>query len=159
MPSSADCPALARRLRHEAPTHISWLQLQTGALAPWHEPPSPIPHMSPPQRPPSQNLSVTNAANSRLESFLFPSAIFEQRNQRSNVCPSEQQSYDKHPQTPPCAAPKFKRIYLPAGSDWFNFWTNERFHGGQRMIVSAPIETIPVFVRAGSILSLCASVQ
>src|ERR1035437_576999 len=116
MPSSADCPALARRLRHEAPTHISWLQLQTGAQAPWHEPPSPIPHMSPHQRPPSQNLSVTNAANSRLESFLFPSTIFEQRNQRSNVCPSEQQSYDKHPQTPPCAAPKSKRktCLLPA---------------------------------------------
>jgi alpha-D-xyloside xylohydrolase len=52
-----------------------------------------------------------------------------------------------------------RSVYLPAGSDWFNFWTNERFHGGQRMIVSAPIDTIPVFVRAGSILPLGASVQ
>ena len=52
-----------------------------------------------------------------------------------------------------------RSVYLPAGSDWFNFWTNKRFHGGQRMIVSAPIETIPVFVRAGSILPLGASVQ
>ncbi len=52
-----------------------------------------------------------------------------------------------------------RSVYLPAGSDWFNFWTNERFHGGQRMIVSAPIDTIPVFVRAGSILPLGAPVQ
>ena len=47
-----------------------------------------------------------------------------------------------------------RSVYLPAGCDWFNFWTNERFHGGQRIIVAAPINTIPVFVRAGSILPL-----
>ena len=22
-------------------------------------------------------------------------------------------------------------MYLPAGTDWYNFWTNERVHGGQ----------------------------
>lgn len=52
-----------------------------------------------------------------------------------------------------------RSVYLPEGTDWFNFWTNERFHGGQRMVVSAPIDTIPVFVRAGSILPLGAPVQ
>lgn len=50
-------------------------------------------------------------------------------------------------------------VYLPAGSDWYNFWTNERIHGGQRIIVPAPIDTIPIFVRAGSILPLGAPVQ
>ena len=43
---------------------------------------------------------------------------------------------------------------LARGIDWFNYWTNERVHGGQRVVVAAPIETIPVFVRAGSILPL-----
>ena len=52
-----------------------------------------------------------------------------------------------------------RSVYLPAGSDWYNFWTNERVHGGQRLTVLAPIETIPVFVRAGSILPLGAPVQ
>lgn len=52
-----------------------------------------------------------------------------------------------------------RSVYLPAGCDWFNFWTNERFHGGQRITVPAPIDTIPVFVRAGSILPLGAPVQ
>ncbi len=47
-----------------------------------------------------------------------------------------------------------RSVYLPAGSDWFNFWTNERLQGGQRVQVAAPIDTIPLFVRAGSILPL-----
>jgi alpha-D-xyloside xylohydrolase len=52
-----------------------------------------------------------------------------------------------------------KSVYLPAGTDWYNFWTNERVHGGQRITVQAPIDTIPVFVRAGSVLPLGAPVQ
>ncbi len=47
-----------------------------------------------------------------------------------------------------------RSVYLPAGSDWFNFWTNDRVHGGQRVDVAAPIDRIPVFVRSGSILPL-----
>lgn len=52
-----------------------------------------------------------------------------------------------------------RSVYLPAGCDWFNFWTNQRYHGGERIEVSAPIDTIPVFVRAGSILPLGAPVE
>lgn len=52
-----------------------------------------------------------------------------------------------------------RSVYLPAGTDWYNFWTNEKVHGGQRITVAAPIDTIPVFVRAGSILPLGAPVQ
>ncbi len=52
-----------------------------------------------------------------------------------------------------------RSVYLPAGCDWYNFWTNERVHGGQRIVVPAPIDTIPIFVRAGSILPLGAPVE
>ena len=52
-----------------------------------------------------------------------------------------------------------KRVYLPAGADWYNYWTNERLHGGQWIEASAPIDTIPLFVRAGSILPLGAPVE
>ncbi len=52
-----------------------------------------------------------------------------------------------------------RSVYLPAGYDWYNFWTNERIHGGQRIIVPAPIDIIPIFVRAGSILPLGAPVE
>ncbi len=47
-----------------------------------------------------------------------------------------------------------RQVYLPAGTDWYNFWTNERLHGGQTITVDAPIDTLPLFVRAGSILPL-----
>jgi alpha-D-xyloside xylohydrolase len=52
-----------------------------------------------------------------------------------------------------------REVYLPTGTDWYNFWTNERVHGGQRLHVDAPIGVIPVFVRAGSILPLGAPVM
>jgi alpha-D-xyloside xylohydrolase len=47
-----------------------------------------------------------------------------------------------------------REVYLPAGTDWYNFWTGERVSGGKRITVSAPIDQIPLFVRAGSILPL-----
>jgi alpha-D-xyloside xylohydrolase len=45
-----------------------------------------------------------------------------------------------------------RTVYLPAGTDWYNFWTNERVHGGQKIEVDAPIDRLPLFVRAGSIV-------
>jgi alpha-D-xyloside xylohydrolase len=47
-----------------------------------------------------------------------------------------------------------RTVYLPAGRDWYNYWTNERLHGGQTITVDAPIDTLPLFVRAGSIVPL-----
>jgi alpha-D-xyloside xylohydrolase len=51
-----------------------------------------------------------------------------------------------------------KQVYLPAGTDWYDYWTNTRLSGGQTVTVAAPIDRIPVFVRAGSILPLGAVV-
>jgi alpha-D-xyloside xylohydrolase len=45
-----------------------------------------------------------------------------------------------------------REVYLPSGTDWYNYWTNERLHGGETIAVNAPIEVIPLFVRAGSIV-------
>ena len=47
-----------------------------------------------------------------------------------------------------------REVYLPVGTDWYNFWTNEKLHGGQTITVNAPIDTIPLFVKAGSILPM-----
>ena len=52
-----------------------------------------------------------------------------------------------------------REVYLPAGADWYNYWTNERVKGGQTITVSAPIDTIPLFVRAGSIVPLGSPVE
>jgi len=47
-----------------------------------------------------------------------------------------------------------RTVYLPAGCDWYNYWTNERLRGGQTIVADAPIDTLPLFVRAGSIVPL-----
>jgi alpha-D-xyloside xylohydrolase len=52
-----------------------------------------------------------------------------------------------------------KNVYLPAGADWYNFWTNEKLQGGQWVKVAAPIEQMPVFVRAGSIVPIGSDIQ
>ncbi|MBW4026718.1 MAG: glycoside hydrolase family 31 protein [Acidobacteria bacterium] len=52
-----------------------------------------------------------------------------------------------------------REVYLPAGTDWYNYWTNEKIRGGQTITVQAPIDTIPLFVKAGSILPLGVPVE
>lgn len=43
-------------------------------------------------------------------------------------------------------------VYLPLGADWYDYWTGEKFKGGQDIDAPAPISHSPLYVRAGSIL-------
>jgi alpha-D-xyloside xylohydrolase len=52
-----------------------------------------------------------------------------------------------------------RQVYLPAGTDWYNYWTGERIKGGQTIEANAPIDTIPLFVKAGSIIPLGSEVE
>ena len=47
-----------------------------------------------------------------------------------------------------------RAVYLPAGSAWFDFWTDRLLAGGQVVTLDAPLERIPVLVRAGSIVPM-----
>ncbi|TPG42518.1 glycoside hydrolase family 31 protein [Sphingomonas koreensis] len=49
-------------------------------------------------------------------------------------------------------------VYLPAGADWYDYWTDTRYTGGQTITAAAPIDRIPLFVRAGSIVPIGAPV-
>jgi alpha-glucosidase len=42
-------------------------------------------------------------------------------------------------------------VYLPAGS-WYDYWTNKKYSGGTMITVDAPLETVPIFVRAGAMI-------
>ena len=55
------------------------------------------------------------------------------------------------------AAEKQRSVYLPAGCDWFDFYTGEKYEGGKTITVSAPLETIPLFVKDGSIIPMRAA--
>lgn len=46
-----------------------------------------------------------------------------------------------------------RKVYLPAGL-WYDFWTNEVWEGGREIEVVAPLERLPLFVRAGAALPL-----
>ena len=43
-------------------------------------------------------------------------------------------------------------VYLPAGTTWIDFDTGTRYQGGQTIEAAAPLQRMPLFVRAGSIV-------
>jgi alpha-D-xyloside xylohydrolase len=45
-------------------------------------------------------------------------------------------------------------VYLPAGTSWVDFWTGQRQPGGQTVTRETPIDLMPLYVRAGSVLPL-----
>jgi alpha-D-xyloside xylohydrolase len=49
---------------------------------------------------------------------------------------------------------KTRKVYLPASTKWYDFWTGKLFPGGQTIDAAAPIETIPLYIRAGSIVPM-----
>lgn len=54
---------------------------------------------------------------------------------------------------------KSMEVYLPAGTRWFNYWTNEMLEGGQNTTVATTFNRIPLFVRAGSVVPVGPDVQ
>ena len=54
---------------------------------------------------------------------------------------------------------KNMEVYLPAGTRWYNFWTNEAIEGGQKLVITTTLNRIPLFVRAGSIVPCGPDVQ
>ena len=46
------------------------------------------------------------------------------------------------------------QTYLPSGADWYDFWTNEIFKGGQTEEKECPLNILPLYVRAGSIVPM-----
>ncbi len=49
-----------------------------------------------------------------------------------------------------------RSVYLPRG-EWFDFWNGQKYPGGVHAAVEAPLERIPVFVKAGAILPMTAT--
>lgn len=75
------------------------------------------------------------------------------------VCPVTTPMYYTANSVPITGVEKTRAVYLPSGSDWYDFWTGECYTGGQSIMANAPLETMPLFVRAGSILPIGPDVQ
>ncbi|MEJ5352496.1 MAG: TIM-barrel domain-containing protein [Melioribacteraceae bacterium] len=50
-------------------------------------------------------------------------------------------------------------VYLPSSTDWYDFWTGEKFNGGKFIIRKTPIEILPLYIKAGSIVPIGPQVQ
>ena len=52
-----------------------------------------------------------------------------------------------------------KTVYLPSGTEWIDFWNGSRMAGGQTVSRETPIDILPLYVKAGSILPIGPEVQ
>ncbi|MBO3098707.1 glycoside hydrolase family 31 protein [Gelidibacter pelagius] len=52
-----------------------------------------------------------------------------------------------------------KEIYFPKNSNWFDFYTNEKFVGGKRVTVKVAEDQIPTFVRGGAFIPMSKPMQ
>ncbi|MES2120778.1 MAG: TIM-barrel domain-containing protein [Pseudomonadota bacterium] len=52
-----------------------------------------------------------------------------------------------------------RKVYLPSGSSWYDFYTGRSVAGGRTITAAAPYERMPVFVRAGSIVPTGPAIQ
>jgi alpha-glucosidase len=59
---------------------------------------------------------------------------------------------------PTLSEQQFAKVYLPGG-EWFHLWSDKAYQGNQEVLVEAPLDKLPVFVKAGSIIPMQAQVQ
>ena len=82
--------------------------------------------------------------------FMFGPALL--------VCPvTEPMYYDRESRE--LDREKKWSCYLPEGSSWYDFRDNKKYEGGQEVTVDAPLDRMPVFVKAGSILPTVEGLQ
>ncbi|MBE6936573.1 MAG: DUF5110 domain-containing protein [Ruminococcaceae bacterium] len=70
------------------------------------------------------------------------------------VCPITEPFYYEAGSRPITPERYGREVYLPAGCDWVDFHSDRVYAGGQTIFAEAPMDRIPLFVRAGSILPM-----
>jgi len=53
---------------------------------------------------------------------------------------------------------RMRWVYFPVG-EWYDFYSNQTFHGPARVMVEAPLERLPLFARAGAVIPMQESVN
>lgn len=75
------------------------------------------------------------------------------------VAPITQPMYYAPQSRPLNGVSKSRPVYLPEGSTWYDFWTSKQYSGGQTISAEAPLNTMPLYVRAGSIIPIGPTIQ
>jgi len=74
------------------------------------------------------------------------------------VCPVTTAMYSKNTEED-FSVIKSRELYLPSGANWVDFWTGEKFEGGKTVAKETPLDIMPLYVKAGSILPVGPKVQ
>lgn len=69
----------------------------------------------------------------------------------------QKRGHETFPDVKRAAAPV--EVYLPKGTQWYDFWTNECLDGGQTIDRPCPIDIMPVYVKAGTVMPFGPAVQ
>ncbi len=84
--------------------------------------------------------------------ILRPVIMLEQQPE-SNVPREEEFAFGDKILVSPVLQPgqQTKQVYLPAG-DWYGYWDDRLFGGGEEYEVETPLDEMPIFVKAGTVL-------
>lgn len=52
-----------------------------------------------------------------------------------------------------------RRVYFPAGDRWVDWWTGKTYEGGTDAEIDAPLDRLPLFVRAGAVIPTQPSIR
>jgi len=75
------------------------------------------------------------------------------------VCPVTEADNNDQVGQPITSGGNRRPCYLPAGTGWWDYWSEEYLEGGRTVEAEAPIDRLPIFVRAGSVIPLQAPVN
>ncbi len=101
------------------------------------------------------------------KSFLVAPVLNAQYTPEKIVKTNEQTGWDKKEETQkgPSATDvdftqnKTVKVYLPSGSEWYDYWTSTKHKGGQEIEKIVNIQNIPLYVKGGSIIPFGPDVQ
>jgi alpha-D-xyloside xylohydrolase len=74
------------------------------------------------------------------------------------VCPVTTSMYSKDTKED-LTTIKSRELYLPMGTDWIDFWTGEKLKGGRKVKKETPLDVMPMYIKAGSIIPFGPKVQ
>ncbi len=84
------------------------------------------------------------------DQYLFGKSIL--------VCPVTTAMYSKDTKED-FSTIRSRELYIPSGTDWVDFWTGEKIKGGQKVKKETPLDIMPLFIKAGSIIPFGPKVQ
>ncbi len=92
-----------------------------------------------------------SAVNNINDQYMFGPSLM--------VCPVVRPLYYHRDNAKMDSSAYTQQVYLPKGTEWYDFWTGKKLEGGQKIEADASYETMPIFVRAGSVIPMGPFIQ